>query len=122
MSDDPMVAVLRDHEPADAWGYRTTCSCGGWTSKPMFTTSWRLDAHATHLADVLRAAGYIHRDEQETSAVRAQVWEEGAFHGLGWPAALGYALMASNPYRTPPDHACDERCDHLGEWLGGGAR
>lgn len=23
---------------------------------------------------------------------------------------------------TPPDHACDERCDHLGEWLDGGAR
>ena len=40
--------------------------------------------------------------------------------GPAYAKALRRALDAEPPPTTPPDHDCDDRCDHLGEWLGGG--
>lgn len=73
MSDDPMVAVLREHEwDAPSYdGYHVEgCDCG-WRVPLNGQQSWEVDrpaAYRAHLADVLRAAGYIHRDEQEMNA------------------------------------------------------
>lgn len=126
MSDDPMVAVLREHRvilSGDDDGWHVVCSCG-------FN---ELSSETTpHLADVLRAAGYIHRDEQGTSAKHNKrgdllrevccVCGDAFFVCTGCDVAMCECSRDGDCAATPPDHACDERCDHLGEWLGGGAR